>query len=145
MVFVFPYPCYVGPFPAGDAEQRPVLWKWGVNSLVCFACVTFPLLVKLSLYQQMSFLTFTLQFSHSSHQWEVSEGWGASWGWTMTAREEHLNTFASNHFSREKFDACHKNYFITELNLAQEYTFQEKNNAIRAAFNLWSNLATYQE
>lgn len=54
-------------------------------------------------------------------------------------------TFASNHFSRVKLDACHKNYFIMKLSLGQEYTFQEKNNEIIATFNLYLNLATYQE
>lgn len=32
-----------------------------------------------------------------------------------------------------------------KLNLGQEYIFQEKNNEIIATFNLYLNLATYQE
>lgn len=32
-----------------------------------------------------------------------------------------------------------------KLSLGQEYTFQEKNNEIIATFNLYLNLATYQE
>lgn len=61
MVFVFPNNCYKwwGPAPISTAEHLPAHGKQWINSLCCFACVSFCFPYE-SLSQLTSFLTFTL-------------------------------------------------------------------------------------
>lgn len=63
MAFVFSSHHQVGQEHTllGLTEHLPALGKWGMNSLFCFPCVTFPFPIKPPFSQATSFLTFALQ------------------------------------------------------------------------------------
>lgn len=127
-VFVCPSHCY--SCCPGGAQPLPSLGKWGLNSLVCFAGLCW-LLFHLSNCFYDEFPHFTLQ------QWGVREGWVSTGVKAWQPGRSTTSPLPQSTFQQQNW--------MPIIRITSELTFQGKNNAITATFNLWSNLATYQE